>query len=282
MASFGSWFLSGVVWLVIAIAAGVLGGWLRHEVGGGVATFVGWLLQILGFGCGGLFLWQIVRTSWYQMRGAWLATNHPDEFAELRRGYDAAMRQTSSTVPNQRREDPILQERVMALQTIKEGVETLHGIDHRFAGRILVAAAEIMEKVIGFPGLDFRIERMTSDRFLLAYKWILAQLAFTFFARDAEGRQSVAALVPRLTDGDKAEASQLWWEFEQCLKLENEGDIRSLTAEVVSHRILRLFAGKEEAAGIVVLCFVGPWDAMYHDLMSEFSGAAGSAPYPAE
>lgn len=278
MASFGSWFLSGLVWLVIAIAVGMLGGWLRHEVGGGVATFVGWLLQILGFGCGGLFLWQIVRTSWYQMRGAWVATNHPEEFAASRRAYDAAMQRTSSTDPSQREEDPLLQERIKALQTIKEHVETLQGIDHRFAGRILVAAAEIMEKIIGFPGLALRIERMTADRFLLAYKWILAQLAFTFFARDAKARQSVAALVPRLTDGDQAEASQLWWEFEQCLKLESEGDIRSLTAEVVSHRILRLFEGKGEAAGIVVLCFVGPWDAMYHDLMSELSGAAGSAP----
>lgn len=278
MASFGNWLLSGIVWLVIAIAVGVSGGWLRHGGGGGVVTPIGWLLQILGFGCGGLFLWQIVRTSWYQMRGAWLATNHPEELVALQRGYDAAAQQIPLTDSNQGREGPLLQERVKALQTIKERVETLRGIDHRFAGRILVAAAEIMEKVVGFPGLDFRIERMTADRLLLAYKWILAQLAFTFFARDTEGRQSVAALVPRLTDDDQAEARQLWGEFEQCLKLESEGDIRSLTAEVVSYRILRLFEGKEEAAGILVLCFVGPWDAMYHDLMSDFSGAAEAAP----
>ncbi len=148
---------------------------------------------------------------------------------------------------DQEHEGSFLQERKQALRKIKERVDMLAGKDYQFAQRILIASAEIMEKMLEFPGLKFDADKMTSSQFLLAYKWILAQLSFTFFARNPQARASAAALVTGLTDDDHIETNGLWWDLEQCLKLQAEGDIRSFTAEVVSQRIIRAFGGKEEA-----------------------------------
>jgi hypothetical protein len=173
---------------------------------------------------------------------------------------------------------PDLASRSRALRTINSRIETLCGLDYTFAHRIFIAAAEVMEKLLGAPGrLQMQSLHMTQQNFLLAYKWILAQLTFAFFAPDPEARASAARLITDLTDGDREETNRLWWEFERCLQLHSErDDVRFLTAEVVTQRILRLFDGSEGAVQVGALCFAAPWDAAHRDLRGEFSGSRGT------
>jgi len=279
MARFRHFFISGLLWIAIWVAVAAAGIWLRESAVVLVRT-LGLVLQYGGAIMAGLSFWQLARVTRLEWRGRRLARRDPEEFARMaqrfRRANEAlemAEANRESTTESAETAYPdALPARMQALDKIKKKVTALSGLDRRCSHRMLVAAAEVVENILSFPGLGLQEERMTPEAFLRCYKLALGQLTFTFSFPDSEARESMASLVTHLTDDDADQTVEFWWEFEQCLDLHGSGDdIRSLTAEIAAQRIIRALGGREDAAGMVVLCFVGPSDGAFKDLQPEFS-----------
>jgi DNA-directed RNA polymerase subunit N (RpoN/RPB10) len=278
MAKFRHFFISGLLWIAIWVAVVAAGIWLRDSAAP-LVRILGVVLQYGGAIMAGLSLWQLARVTRLEWRGRRLARQDPEEFARLAERFRSAnealepveakrenTESTDTAYPN------ALPARLQALSKIKEKVTALSGLDRRCSHRMLVAAAEVVENILSFPDLGLEEQRMTPEAFLRTYKLVLGQLTFTFFFPDSEARENMASLVTHLTDEDADQTVEFWWEFEQCLELHGStDDIRSLTAEIAAQRVIRLLGGREDAAGMVVLCFVGPSDGAFKDLQPEFS-----------
>ena len=81
---FGPTFISGIVWILIALGIGVLGSRITGTVG--------WAVSLLGFGFAGLSIWHLSRITLLQWKGMRMMKEDPQAFAELRRSYEDASR----------------------------------------------------------------------------------------------------------------------------------------------------------------------------------------------
>ena len=86
MAKFGHVFISGIVWIAIAIGIGILGSWLT--ILSGLWPILGWLLTIIGYGFAGLSALHLWRITSYQIRGMRMMRDDPERFKELKRRYE--------------------------------------------------------------------------------------------------------------------------------------------------------------------------------------------------
>lgn len=149
-------------------------------------------------------------------------------------------------------------------------MDQLVGLDRRVAFRLLTAAEEIITKILLFPGLELKEDRMSSSAFLQVYKIILSQLAFTLFAKDEPVRSSLSKLISVVTDLQETTTNELWWEFERCFELESEGnDVRLTTAELAGQKVIHILGGREDGANPATLCFARPWEDAARDLRSD-------------
>ncbi|MCI0423606.1 MAG: hypothetical protein L0312_31035 [Acidobacteria bacterium] len=277
--NFGRYVVYGLIWVGLGLGVSVLGYWIEDPDAGFLHRSVAVVLQYGGSIVAGLCLWQLLRASRLQWKGIQMARRDPEGFAKLSAEYERAMNRVAESQPQPQTSEPsdtafpeALPARMSALASIKSKVDSLSGIDYKFAHRMLVAAAEIVEKLLSFPGMRLQPARMRPEVFLEVYKLALSQLTFTFFSPDSAARISMAALVTNITDGNQVATSELWWEFERTLEVKGSNDdIRSLTAEIAAQRMLRALGGREDGASVAVLCFIAPWDSAYADLRPDFS-----------
>ncbi len=94
MARFGHAFISGAVWIGIAVGIGLFGSWMtKHD---GYLSILGWLIAIVGYGfafVSGYHLWRITS---FQLKGMKMMQEDPEGFARSKREYDEAMRRVEN------------------------------------------------------------------------------------------------------------------------------------------------------------------------------------------
>lgn len=267
MASFRGYVVSGAIWILLFLAAAAFGWRLSYHSSGAIAA-IGMILLYGGAILASFSLVHLFKFARLHFKGRRLRREDPSAYAELKQKY----RQATATLEEQPANGPHRNAaRASAFREISARASELQGLDRRFASRMLVATDEILDNLLSIPFLGLQDGDSTTQDFREAHQWVLAQLLFTFFASDSDARAAMAKFHVHLTASDERQVQDLWWQFEQCTRLANEEDIRSLTAEIVVQRIIRMFRGNEQAVGAAVLAFVGPWDAAMSDLGSEFS-----------
>lgn len=89
MAKFGHMFISGIIWIAIAVGIGIIGSWLTNL--SGIWSVLGWLLAVIGYSFAGLSTLHLWRITNFQIRGMRMIREDPEGFKELRRRYEEVM-----------------------------------------------------------------------------------------------------------------------------------------------------------------------------------------------
>lgn len=92
MAKFGHAFISGVLWVLIAVGIGLGGLWIVDA--SGLWAVLGWIIALIAFAFAGMSFMQLFRVASLTRQGLRMMEEDPDRFEEAQRRFDEAKHRT--------------------------------------------------------------------------------------------------------------------------------------------------------------------------------------------